>query len=379
MGSIREDLPPAAPPQGPPVRETGIAQVMTSTSVGKHPTAFHATGLPILQVALNVGLMSANLGPLLAPLARTASPPAVIYAKLLAYKQGNRGTVRYEVDGIGDSRTIVLGKLYPQVVQAQRVERVLQALWGEVFAGDDGLGVPRPLGCIPELSMLVYIPVEGEPLDEVLPRDGSTRPIELTAAWLRALHQARLSLDRRLQMATELVNVEAWAALVGQAYPDEAAGTASLAAGLRAAAASSRFRTDTPIHKDFHYKHVIVDGGLRVIDFDEVRLGDPMYDVAHFCAHLRLLALRTVGDPAGFTGLEQAFLRAYGGDLVARDERFSWFATYTCLKIAKQLCTVRGVRPRPDGEERHHQVRVMLDQARAYWAALPGPGGGSPR
>jgi len=372
---MREDLPPAASPPGPAPRETGIAQVMTSTSVGKHPTAFHATGLPILQVALNVQRMSAILGPLLAPLARSEAPPAVFYAKLLAYKQGNRGTVRYEVDGIGDTRTVVLGKLYPQVVQAQRVEGILQGLWGQVFAGSDGLGVPRPLGCVPDLSMLVYVPVEGEPLDEVLPGPGGLRAIELTAAWLRALHDARLPLDRRLQVASELVNVNAWAALVGQAYPDKAAVTARLAADLRAAAIGSQFRTDTPIHKDFHYKHVLVDGGLRVIDFDEVRLGDPMYDVAHFCAHLRLLGCRTLGDPAGFASLERAFLRAYGGD-AARDERFSWFATYTCLKIAKQLCTVRGVRPRPDGEERHRQVRVMLDQAQAYCARLAEPGRG---
>ena len=371
-----DDLPPAAPPLGPPVRETGIAQVMTSTSVGNHPGEFLATGLPILQVALNVGRMSANLGPLLAPLAQSASRPTVTYAKLLAYKQGNRGTVRYEVDGIGDARTVVLGKLYPQLVQAQRVEGVLQALWGEVFAGTDGLGVPRPLGCVPELSMLVYMPVEGEPLDEVLSGGGGARAIELTAAWLRALHDARLPLDRRLHVSTELVNVEAWAALVGQAYPDEAARAARLAGALRVAATRSRFRTDTPIHKDFHYKHVIIDGGLRVIDFDEVRLGDPLYDVAHFCAHLRLLGVRTSGDPAGFAGLERSFLRAYDGGQAARDERFSWFATYTCLKIAKQLCTVRGVRPRPDGEERHHQVRVMLDQARAYRSGLPEPSEG---
>jgi len=349
---------------------------MTSTSVGKHPGEFLATGLPILQVALNTERMTANLDPLLRPLGGSGSRPTVAYAKLLAYKQGNRGTIRYEVHGVAGPGTVVLGKLYPQVAQALRVEHVLRVLWGEVFAGSGGLGTPRPLGCVRDLSMLVYVPVEGTPLDEVLPGDGGTEAVELTAAWLRTLHRARLPLDRRLQVGTELVNVEAWAALVGQAYPDEAARAAGLSADLHASASRSRFRTDTPIHKDFHYKHVLVDRGLRVIDFDEVRLGDPLYDVAHFCAHLRLLACRTTGDPAGFADLERAFLRAYGTDPSLRDERFSWFAAYTCLKIAKQLCTVRGVRPRPDGEERRRQVRLMLDQGLAYRAGLPEPSGG---
>ncbi len=126
------------------------------------------------------------------------------------------------------------------------------------------------------------------------------------------------------------------------------------------------------VHKDFHYKHVLVDGGLRVIDFDEVRLGDPAYDVAHFCVHLRLLACRTLGDPDGYAGLERAFLVAYTrrGGAVPID-RYAWFATYTCLKIAKQLCTTRGVRPRPDGDEVRRQVQVMLAQGLAYSDDIP--------
>ena len=47
----------------------------------------------------------------------------------------------------------------------------------------------------------------------------------------------------------------------------------------------------------------------------------------------------------------------------------SWFAAYTCLKIAKQLCTTRGVRPRPDGDEQRRQVAVMLAQGLAYRGA----------
>jgi aminoglycoside phosphotransferase (APT) family kinase protein len=115
---------------------------------------------------------------------------------------------------------------------------------------------------------------------------------------------------------------------------------------------------------------VLVDRGVRVIDFDEVRLGDPMHDVAHFCAHLRLLACRTPdAAPGRFRALERAFLDAYarrGGAPVG--EQFPWFAAYTCLKIAKQLCTVRGVRPRPDGEERSRQLAIMLAEGLAFGA-----------
>jgi hypothetical protein len=357
---------------------------MTSTRVDKHPTAFTATGLPVLRVALNVKQMSARLAPLLEPLADSA-PSAVAYAKLLAYKQGNRGTIRYEVTGLDpavpagpDARAgtvAVLGKLYPQAGQAQRVDAILRGLWGEAFTSRPQLGVPRPLGCVPELSMLVYLPVHGQLLDEVLAagdRDAALQAVEWTAAWLATLHRAQLLLDRSFRLTSELLNLQAWAAMVAKAWPDQAAVASRLAADLRATAAGLELGGTSPIHKDFHYKHVLVGGGgVRVIDFDEVRLGAPAYDAAHFCVHLRLLATRTSGDPDALRAQEAAFLTAYttnGGALTIAP--FSWFAAYTCLKIAKQLCTVRGVRPRPDGEEQHRQVAVILAQGQAYRDAV---------
>ena len=366
----------------PPPRETGVAQVMTSTKVDQHPTAFTATGLPILQVALNIKQMTARLAPLLGALAAAngdGPAPAVSYARLLAYKQGNRGTIRYDVTGLGAAEAgggvpgALLGKLYPQASQAQRVDAILRGLWDDAFAGSPGLGVPRPVGCLPELSMLVYVPVQGQSLDEVLAgdQDAALDAVERTAGWLAALHRARLLLDRRLNLDTEVVNLQAWAALVARTWPTYGATAVRLSADLQASAPALQLSTATPIHKDFQYKHVLVDAGLRVIDFDEVRLGDPTYDAAHFCAHLRLLAWRLHGDPDALRAQESAFLAAYtagAGEPAAAP--FSWFAAYTCLKIAKQLCTTRGVRPRPDGDEQRRQVGMMLAQGLAYRGAV---------
>jgi hypothetical protein len=367
----------------PPLRETGVAQVMTSTKVDQHPTAFTATGLPILQVALNVKQMTARLAPLLGALGNGNGDhpaPAVSYARLLAYKQGNRGAIRYDVTGIGAAAAdgtepdALLGKLYPQASQAQRVDAILRGLWDDAFAASPGLGMPRPVGCLPELSMLVYVPVQGMSLDEVLAGDdraAALHALERAAAWLAVLHRARLLLDRRFSLDTEVVNLQAWAALVARSWPAHGAAAARLSDDLQASAPALELRAAAPIHKDFHYKHVLVGDGLRVIDFDEVRLGDPTYDVAHFCAHLRLLAWRLHRDPDALRELEAAFLAAYAaGAGQPAAAPFSWFAAYTCLKIAKQLCTTRGVRPRPDGEEQRRQVGTMLAQGVAYRDAV---------
>src|SRR5215475_13920239 len=108
------------PKEKKPLRETNIASVMTSTSIHKNPTALHSTRLPILEVALNVERVTEELLPLLQPLVRAGATPAITYAKLLAYKEGNRGLIRYEATGIGANDPCpVFGKLFPSISQAE--------------------------------------------------------------------------------------------------------------------------------------------------------------------------------------------------------------------------------------------------------------------
>lgn len=357
----------------PPLRETRVAQVMTSTSVGQHPTAFRETGLPILRVALDVDLMGPVLAPLLAPLSRPGETPHLRYARLMAYKKGHRGTIQYEVT-LGGRPVTVLGKFYPQPAQVGRVDAILRDLWGDVFADHTDLGVPRPLGGVLDLSMLVYVPVEGTPLDEVILETGPAEGVRQTAEWLARLHAARIQLDRRVQITTELANLEAWAAVVTRTEPQQGAVAEALARDLARRVDVVRLAAESatsPVHKDFHYKHVLAGAGAWVIDFDEVRYGDPMYDVAHFGAHLRLLGCRNPEAAGQVEAAEQLFLDSYAratGRPIG--PTFAWYATYTCVKIAKQLCSVRGVRPRPDGEEMLRQLTAMLEQGIAFRATV---------
>jgi hypothetical protein len=64
---------------------------------------------------------------------------------------------------------------------------------------------------------------------------------------------------------------------------------------------------------------------------------------------------------------ERLFVESYvGASGHPLGETFGWYGAYTCVKIAKQLCSVRGVRPHPEGEEALRQVSVMLDQGMAF-------------
>ena len=139
-------------------------------------------------------------------------------------------------------------------------------------------------------------------------------------------------------------------------------------------AASRRAATGRPIHKDFHHEHVFVADRAHVIDLDEARLGDPTFDVAHFCAYLRLLACRVPAMAFTLGRRRDEFIAAYrcrsGRDL---GQRYGAFYAYTCLKIAKQLCMHSGVAGRPHGEEEYRQTAAMLREGLAAlnWGSEP--------
>jgi hypothetical protein len=121
--------------------------MLTSSRVDQHPTALFTTGLPILQIALNLGAMTRNLEALLEATNGSGAGREVAHANLVAYKQGNRGLIRYDLAG-PEGPDVILGKLYPDPARAERVGEIMRGLW-DVFRDRDRLTVPQPLGCVP--------------------------------------------------------------------------------------------------------------------------------------------------------------------------------------------------------------------------------------
>jgi aminoglycoside phosphotransferase (APT) family kinase protein len=386
--AINEDLGDLEPGTVSDHQGTLVAHLRTASSKTKFPHTFVDKEFPALWSALNAEIMNGDLTPILSNVACSDTPNSRIVhrAKLLAYKPGKRGVIRYDLDQIECQKYLsVYGKIYPEPYLSERAFQVMKALYEEVFYGISDLGVPRPLGFISQLSMLVFIPAEGKFLGEVIakhPLDSPEviRSMELAGRWLAQLHAHRIPLEKEFRVENEIDNIQDWAELICKKYPDESRAVNHIADYLVNKAATLSFSLNVPIHKDFHYEHILIDGGLKVFDFDEMRLGDPNFDLAHFCANFYLLAYRNHKHTAQFTNLQNHFFDAYArGTGWQLDERFLFFYIYSCLKIAKQLCKLRGPRPWPEGEEQRAQVWLMLEQgltalanAKASYAAQAG-------
>lgn len=334
------------------------------------PRRQEADSALMLETALDNRVMTDYVRPRLLMLAQ-AHNLHVSSSRLLDCKPGQRALVRYQLTSPQEHKKLVLyGKVYSQLDQLMRVDQVMDALWYDVFDGDSLCGLPQPLGLIPDLSMHLYVPVQGKFLDTALAEQEGTRAMRLTGRWLAMLHRYPLSLAKRFDLANELKNLAAWSALVVQRYPQLACQAHALLSYLQRQAQTIVLESHTPIHKDFHYRHVLVEQGVNVIDFDEMRLGDRNFDLAHFCANLHLLAYRQQRTPHHFQQLEACFLQAYARHvgqswsafIQVNQERFNFFYVYSCIKIARQLCLGFGPSPAPVDDARRQQVQMILTQ-----------------
>lgn len=367
--AITEDLANLEPATIRDIRGTLVAHLRTASSKTKFPRVFEDKPFPALWSALNAEIMDAELSPLLKEVCSDTSSRIVHRAKLLAYKPGKRGVIRYNLDQIECQKYFsVYGKLYPAPYLSERAFKVMKTLDDQVFCDTPDLGVPKPLGLIPQLSMLVFVPAKGKLLGDFIAKRPLNSPevihtIELTGQWLAKLHMHQFPLEKVFRVENEIDSIREWSELICNKYPGESQAAQHIADYLVKKAPEFDFNLRTPIHKDFHYEHILVDGGLKVFDFDEMRLGDPNFDLAHFCANFYLLAYRKKKQTAQFTRLQDLFLSAYAQETGWQlNEKFLFFYIYSCLKLAKQLCKLRGPRPWPEGEEQHAQVWLMLEQ-----------------
>ena len=313
------------------------------------------TTLAAVPVAAEAILDTATISPRLRDLLAPGGRLAVTAATTLVWKPGSRALVEYRLEGDAPAR--VYGKHFAKPVRAARLFETWRALERVDFGAD--AGVPPLAGYLPDLALVVYVPVTGRMLADVTSSGEAERAGRAAGGWLARLHASGIRPQRTLEMGAEIENTRRWAERVGELHPAHAPAARALADGLAQWAPRLPFAADVPIHKDFHHGHVVASRRLGVIDFDEVRMGDRSLDPAHFCTYLWLAGVRSAFPHRQV--IERAFLDEY----CARGGRrpgatFAFFIAYTCMKIAKQLAQGTGVEPRPAGIERDRQLRLVL-------------------
>jgi hypothetical protein len=310
----------------------------------------HPAGADLLDAEALTALLAPQLG----------AGFRVVAVTPVAHAPGKRWVAVCHTHDAGGAGPDLIVKLYADPARATRNHDVLEQLYAQRRAG---WSVPRPVALLPAHGLSVHEAARGLPLDQ-LAEPARTEALVASAKWLAVLHGVTFDFQRRVNMESEIRKIGEWAVLVSAQAPEAAKKATQLGEALLSRAATFESASDSTIHRDFQYRHVLIDDGdATVIDFDEVRVGDPAFDVAHFGANLHLLSIREQSSDAEAARLAAVFLIEYSaaaGDRAGRNYDFCY--AYTCLKIAKQLVRGRGPAPAPQREELARQVRLMLEE-----------------
>jgi Phosphotransferase enzyme family len=205
----------------------------------------------------------------------------------------------------------VVGKAYAQD-QGAKVYEALHEFRSHGFAGSTFL-VPQPLAYDPRWKVLLLGWSEGELLRSlVLGGSDVSHRMEEAANWLLKLHQCGVTTGRRHTIRRHLETLASQKQRLVNVHPELEGRLETILCRIEERGEALSAWTAGPTHYDFSPDHLLyTEGKVTAIDFDEFRQYDPLFDVAHFMAHLRLLGLQYMGDVARFDELCEVFHKVY--------------------------------------------------------------------
>lgn len=292
--------------------------------------------LPGLAAALDTEIMTTRLTLLLETGGRPG-PWRVVRAEVLKHTRGRRCAVRYLLDGPGGAERL-FGKVFAGG-RGRSACRRLELLAAAVPPAD--LILPRPIGHLPDLDLVITEFLEGEPLARALYDGDSDAPARRMGEALAVLHGAAVRLPRRWSAAEEIRVAGDRAAALDRVRGAPAGHARALLGRLASWSRDLPAAPEVPLHRDFYAEQVWDCGGrTALLDLDDARSGDPAVDLGNFLAHLELRSLQFPSSARACARARAAFLDGYGRrgrpvmDREDRDRRTRFYEAASLLRLA---------------------------------------------
>src|SRR5579863_517407 len=238
--------------------------------------------------------------------------------------------------GAAIERRRVASKIYAKDHGA-RVHEMLREFQAHGFGRGRYL-VPQPLAYDPRWKLLVHTWTEGQLLrslvlddnPEVFPR------VREAANWLLKFHESGVTTGRHYTFKNHLEALTSHGQELAKAYPETGHRIETLLRRVAERGKDLSGWKPGPTHRDFSPDHLLFNEGcITGLDFDEFRQYDPLFDVAHFTAHLRWLGQRYFGDQTRFDDLAGIFQAEYRSSAKDYSEpRVHFYKAIANLKLA---------------------------------------------
>jgi hypothetical protein len=196
--------------------------------------------------------------------------------------------LRYTID-TGAGAITIYGKVQPGD-RGLRTHRVVGGLWqaAKEFDYEGLIYLPRPLGFVDELGLLLEEAIPGKPVG------GNRLSVEFGLAAHAAaeaaavIHESLVPADGQVfRIEAELERLDRVTQQFVQVHPKAAFLLSDLVAHMRDRVRSTEEEAWLPTHGDLKYDQFIHHNGkLTLLDFDYFALAETSYDLGKFCAYL---------------------------------------------------------------------------------------------
>ncbi|HSS59908.1 MAG TPA: phosphotransferase [Candidatus Limnocylindrales bacterium] len=193
--------------------------------------------------------------------------------------------LRYTID-VGGTPIVMYGKVQPGR-RGLRTNRIVEGLWRASARYPGYLNLPRPLGYVEEMGMLIEEGIRGKPLSSKRTSTEFMLVPEAAAEALAVIHESRVESDEEITIDAELARLDKVADKFKYVHPDGHFLLKDLLSHMRERVQKTAEEERLPTHGDFKYDQFMLHNDqFTLLDFDYYATAETSYDLGKFCAYL---------------------------------------------------------------------------------------------
>lgn len=240
--------------------------------------------------------------------------------------------LRYTIDTGAGSITIY-GKVQPGD-RGLRTHRIVDGLWQAAKQYEGLLYLPRPLGFVENLGLLLEESIPGKPVEGNRLSTEFGLAAYAAAEGLAVIHESGVDAHGQLiRIEDELGRLDRVAQQFAQVHPRAHFLLNDLIAHMREHVRTTREEEWLPTHGDLKYDQFIHHNGkLTLLDFDYFALAETSYDLGKFCAYLVSSAPENWEESIAAEEMRLLFIRRYRE--LRPEATLQRFQVYEALQLA---------------------------------------------
>jgi hypothetical protein len=213
------------------------------------------------------------------------APPRGIDIERVRYTPEIGAILCYTID-VGGTATKVYGKVQPGH-RGLRTYRAVEGLWQAAARYPGYLHLPRPLGYIEELGLLLEEGVSGRPVGSRRTSTEFTLMPAAAAEAIAVIHESGVESDEQIEIERELARLDRVVEQFAYVLPDGHFLLKDLVVHMRDRVRKTAEEAWLPTHGDLKYdQFVFHNDRFTLLDFDYFAAAETSYDLGKFCAYL---------------------------------------------------------------------------------------------